>query len=140
MRPLRVQADPADVLFRYFEQVMPPILALPVEFGTQVPSDWVWSESVPFVGVFDDSGPSRWPIATLHRVRITAWADDRPSSRFVASRCLAVLLAHRIPGVGRINDPTTIIEARDPNNSGFMSSATVQVLARTQQLTEGGTP
>lgn len=135
MKPLRVQADPADVLFRYLEQNMPPILGRPAEFGLQVPSNWVWGESVPFVGVFDDSGPSRWPVATLHRIRITAWAEDRPSSRFIASRCMAVLLAHRIPGVGRINDPTAIIEARDTNNSAYMASATVQVLARTQQLT-----
>lgn len=136
--PVYVQADPALVIHQFLEVQLPALLP-GVECGLQVPTEWSRGASAPFVGIFDDSGPVTWPIASNHRIRITTWAIDRPTARRITSVVTGVLLARRIPGIGRINDPSGIIEARDSINSGFMASATVNALARMQRFTtEGG--
>lgn len=131
MKPYRLPGDPARAIKDYLATVLPPLVAAPAPtLGMVLPSSWSTS-SAPAVVVFDDSGPVQWPVTTAPTVRITVWANGRDRSRAIAGRCLGVLLAHRVPGVATITEPTNLLEAVDENNNGVMTSFTVRALART---------
>ncbi|WP_406234931.1 hypothetical protein [Nocardia sp. NBC_01009] len=130
-KPFRVPADPARVAKDYLASVVPTLVGPPAPtFGMVLPSDWT-PAAAPAVVVFDDSGPMAWPVSTSPTLRITVWSAGRDRSRLIAGRCLGVLLAHRIPGIASIADPTSLVEDTDPNNTGVMCSTTVRALART---------
>jgi len=129
--PLRLPADPAKVAKNYLATVIPALVAAPAPtFGLIVPPEWT-PAAAPRVVVFDDSGPVLWPVTTSPTLRVTVWSDGRDRSRRIAGMCLGVLLAHRIPGIASITDPTLLVEDTDPHNQGVMCSFTVRALART---------
>ncbi|WP_054812104.1 hypothetical protein [Nocardia arizonensis] len=131
MKPFRTPADPAKVAKDYLAGVVPGLVAAPAPtFGLVVPPDWT-PDDAPRVVVFDDGGPTVWPAATSPSLRVTVWSAGRDRSRRIAGVCLGVLLAHRIPGIAAVTDPTGLVEDIDPNNRGVMASFTVRALART---------
>lgn len=134
-KPFRIPADPAKVAKNYLASVVPALVAPPPAptFGLVVPSDWT-PAAAPLVAVFDDSGPLAWPVSTSPTLRITVWANGRDRSHRIAGVCLGVLLAHRIPGIATITEPTNLVEAVDDNNHGQMCSFTVRAQARTLAL------
>ncbi|WP_378735523.1 hypothetical protein [Nocardia brasiliensis] len=130
-KPYRLPGDPAKAIKDYLAAVLPGIVAAPAStVGMVLPSNWSTS-SAPAVVVFDDGGEVRWPVTTAPTVRVTVWATGRDRSRTIASRCLGVLLAHKVPGVATITRPTSLLEAVDESNHGVMTSFTVRALART---------
>ncbi|WP_052373507.1 hypothetical protein [Nocardia otitidiscaviarum] len=132
MKPFRTPADPAKVIKNYLAATVPPLVSGPAPvFGMVLPVNWSPSSSAPAVVAFDDGGPTRWPVTTAPTVRITVWANGRDRARGIAGVCLGVVLAHRIPGVATVTDPTGLLEAVDSNNGGHMCSFTVRAQART---------
>ncbi|MFE3597321.1 hypothetical protein ACFXOH_21475 [Bacillus subtilis] len=131
MKPQRVPGDPAKAIKNYLAEALPPLVAAPAPtVGLVLPTAWT-TKSPPAVVVFDDGGPSAWPVSTSPTIRVTVWADGRDRSRLIAGRCLGVLLSHRIPDVATIREPSTLLEARDSNNAAVMASFTVRAQART---------
>ncbi len=130
MKPERIPGDGAQVAKNYLETVLPPLFDSTPTVGLNVPRDWT-PGSAPHLAVFDDGGPTVWPIAIKSRIRITAWSDGRATSRAIVGRALGILLAHRIEGLAAVTDPTSIIEDKDPSNGGHMASATVAAQVRT---------
>ncbi|MGW5377441.1 hypothetical protein ACWESM_18545 [Nocardia sp. NPDC003999] len=129
--PLRVPADPARIAKNYLAGVIPALAGgTAPTFGMVIPSSWT-PAAAPAVVVFDDSGPVLWPVCTSPTLRVTVWSDGRDRSRRIAGLCLGVLLAHRIPGIGSITDPTLLVEDLDDHNGGVMASFTVRAIART---------
>lgn len=129
--PFRTPADPARIAKDYLATVVPALVGGPAPtFGMVVPSSWT-PAAAPVVVVFDDSGPVLWPVCTSPTLRVTVWAAGRDRSRRIAGVCLGVLLAHRIPGIGSVTDPTGLVEAVDEHNAGVMCSFTVRAVART---------
>lgn len=130
--PLRVPSDPARIAKDHLAAVVPALVGPPAPtFGMVLPSTWSPDESAPAVVVFDDSGPLLWPVVTSPTLRITVWSDRRDRSRFIAGRCLGVLLAHRVSGIASITDPTGLVEDTDDHNRGRMASFTVRAITRT---------
>lgn len=131
MKPFRTPADPAKTAKDYLASVLPGLIAAPAPtFGMVLPSGWTKS-APPALVVFDDGGPNRWPVSTRPTLRITVWANGRDRARGTAGAALGVMLAHRIPGIATINNPTGLIEAVDSNNGGTTVSFTVSAQART---------
>ncbi|WP_306358849.1 MULTISPECIES: hypothetical protein [unclassified Nocardia] len=127
----RVPADPAKAIKTHLAAVLPPLVAAPAPtVGMVLPANWTTS-SAPAVVVFDDSGPTVWPVLTRPLIRITVWANGRDRSLAVAGAALGVVMAHRIPGVATITDPSTLLEARDSKTGGILASFTVRTQART---------
>ncbi|MFH5209270.1 hypothetical protein ACHIPZ_13850 [Antrihabitans sp. NCIMB 15449] len=132
MKPFRVPGDPARAAKDHFTSVLPGLVSgTDPTVGLTVPSGWDKETSPAHVGVFDDGGPSVWPITTTPRLRVTVWSNSRTRSREIAGLCVGVLLAHRIPGIAAVTDPSSILDARDPDNGGHMASITVDAVART---------
>lgn len=133
MKPLRRPADPAKVAKDYLAAVIPGLYGDPATVSLGVPDHWKPNDA-PHVGVFDDSGDAVWPIVTRPLLRVTVWADGRTRARELAGLCLCVLVAHRIPGIATVRDPSSILDARDSKNGGLMASFTVRATARTLAL------
>ncbi|MGN7133384.1 hypothetical protein ACTHQY_08935 [Rhodococcoides corynebacterioides] len=134
MKALRTPADPALLAQRYLAATIPALTpADKPTFGLGVPNEWKPSQR-PFVGVFDDGGPTRWPVATRPLLRVTVWSDGRTRSRTIAALCMGVLLAHNIPGVASVREPSSLLDGRDPQNHGLMASFTVRTTVRTNSL------
>lgn len=131
MKPLRLPGDPAKLAKNYLAAVLPAMVGTPTPtFGMVLPPDWT-TKSAPALVVFDDSGPTRWPVTTLPLLRITVWSDGRDRSRAIAGAALGVLQSHRIAGIATITEPSGLLEARDSNNAGLMCSFTVRTQSRT---------
>ena len=131
MKPLRVPGDPAKAIRDHFAAVLPGLLDAPLPtIALNVPDDWT-RDSAPHVGVFDDGGPTLWPIYAEPVVRVTVWANGRTLSRTIAGVCLGILYAHTITGVAQVTDISGLLEARDPKNLGLMTSLTANIKART---------
>lgn len=97
--------------------------------GLVLPSSWS-PKSAPAVVVFDDGGPSVWPVLTEPRIRVTVWASGRDAARELAALCTGVLMSLDVPGVAHVRDASSILDARD-DNGGIMASFTVAVKSRT---------
>lgn len=131
MKALRKPADPAKSAKDYLAATLPDLLDINgLTVGLVVPEDWTL-KSPPHVSVFDDSGPGRWPVATRPVLRVTVWAKGRTLAREIAGSCAGVLLAHKIPGIANVREPSSILDARDPKNGGLMASFTVRTSVRT---------
>lgn len=131
MKPLRAPGDPAKVAKNYLASVVPAMVApLTPTFGLGLPKNWT-TASNPAVVVFDDSGPTQWPVLTAPTLRITVWADGRDHANTIAGRCLAVLMSQPIPGIATLREPSSPLEAVDSNNGGVMCSFTVRSQSRT---------
>lgn len=132
MKPLRLPADPAKAAKNHLAAVLPGMVAAPSPtFGMVLPANWSPSSSPPAVVVFDDSGPTRWPVETRPLLRVTVWTNGRDRGREIAGAALGVLLSHCIAGIATITDPSGLLEARDSNNAGQMTSFTVRARSRT---------
>ncbi|MFC9769683.1 hypothetical protein [Rhodococcus jostii] len=134
MKPVRIPSDPAVAVKDHLATTVPPLLTgIDPTFGVILPGDWT-PTSAPRVVVFDDSGPTVWPIATRPLLRITVWASGRSRARQIAGLCLGILLAHSIPAIATIRDPSSILDARDSHTGAVMASFTVRATARTHAL------
>lgn len=127
----RVPAEVAVPVKDYLKAKL-AVLRPGVTSGIGVPSNWT-PQSPTHVGVFDDSGPAQWPIVTSPQIRVTVWSSGRTTSRELAGLCLGLLL-EGVPGLVVVKKPTSIIDARDPQNLGLMASFTVPTKARTKTV------
>ncbi len=131
MKPARIPADPAKAAKNHLAAVLPGLVAAPAPtVGLVVPSGWTTS-SPPAVAVFDDGGPSRWPVTTRPLLRITVWANGRDRARAIAGAALSVLTSQPIPGIATIREPSGLLETRDSNNNAHVVSFTVRAQSRT---------
>jgi hypothetical protein len=131
MKPVRLPADPAKTVKNHLASTVPALVAAPSPtFGLVVPSGWKL-ESAPALVVFDDSGPSRWPVSTRPLLRVTVWANGRDRSRTIAGAALSVLMSQPVAAGLTITDPSGLLEARDSNTGGLLCSFTVRAQART---------
>ncbi|MDV6267075.1 hypothetical protein [Rhodococcus globerulus] len=136
MKAARIPPSPAVSLVDFYKEIIPTLAALSdfeVTAGLNLPSNWT-PKSPPRIGVFDDGGPTSWPVAVKPRLRITVWSDGQAKSRTIAGLCMGLALAHHVPGISHVKDPSSILDARDSKNAGLMASFTVQVTARTLPL------
>ncbi|MHA4848769.1 hypothetical protein L1080_004375 [Rhodococcus sp. MSC1_016] len=132
MKALRMPADPAGRVKAYLLVTLPTLIGEVHTVSVGGPGeDWDVDTSPPHVGIFNDGGPSRWPVATRPLLRVTAWSDGRTRSWDLAGLCMGVLLAHRIPGIANVREPSSILDDRDPKNDGLMASFTVRTTVRT---------
>ncbi|HEY9314634.1 hypothetical protein [Williamsia sp.] len=106
-----------------------------VTVGLELPADWTLGESPAAVVLFDDSGPSDWPITTQPTIRCTIWATDRDIAIAVVRRCFGLLLGKRIPGIATVRPGVSIQESKDPNNKAIVASFTVRTRVRTIAVT-----
>lgn len=123
--PVRVPDDAA----RRVKDFLAALLSARASVGLVLPSGWS-PKSLPAVVVFDDGGPSEWPILTEPRIRVTVWASGRTQARELAALCIGLLMERDVPGVALVRDPSSILDARD-DNGGIMASFTVAVKSRT---------
>lgn len=62
MKAARRPADPANLLADFYESIIPTLPDPPAcTVGLGLLDDWK-PAMPPHVGVFDDSGPGRWPV------------------------------------------------------------------------------
>ncbi|MCQ4119884.1 hypothetical protein [Rhodococcus tibetensis] len=130
MKPVRTPGHPALYAKDYLKTALPALTAVQFTAGLAVPDQWT-PHSKPHIGVFDDGGPTRWPVATRPVLRVTVWSVSETQSRDLAGLCMGVLLAHKIPGIAHVREPSSILAARDPKNDGLMASFTVRTTVRT---------
>lgn len=131
MKSDRRSADPAKSAKDYLAETMPGLLGITgLTVGLVVPDNWT-SKSKPHIGVFDDGGPSRWPVSNRPVLRVTVWANGRTLAREISGACMGALLAQPIPGIANVREPSSILDARDPHNGGLMASFTVRTSVRT---------
>ena len=96
----------------------------------ELPADWSVG-SDPVLLVANDGSPmAMWPVATMPTIRITSWTSGRELK--YAHAALTRLLTARITGLAAVLPGTGIIETRDPQTRGDLTSFTVLTRARTQ--------
>lgn len=134
MKALRTPGDSAARAQEYLDTVLPTLAIEPVAVTLGLPVDQWSPKSIPHVGIFDDGGASSWPVASSPLLRVTVWSDGRTRSRHIAGWVMGVLLAHRIPGITNVREPSALLDARDPKNKGLMASFTVHTTVRTSEL------
>lgn len=131
MKAARVPPNPVRSVKDFYLSRLSLIHSEPVTAALNVPGGWKPGESPPHIGVFDDSGPTAWPVAVKPLLRITVWSNGETLSRAIAGRCMGLLLAHSIPGIANVREPSSLLIARDPHNGGVMASFSVRVTSRT---------
>lgn len=95
----------------------------------ELPSGWALG-SDPVLVLADDGSPMNlWPAATSPTIRVTSWTSGR--DRTYVHRALARLLTARIPGIAALLPGAGVVDARDPQTGGDLSSFTVRARART---------
>lgn len=129
---LRVPGDPAYAIKEYLAAQLPAVAGgTSPTFGMRVPGKWTKSAPA-HVAVFDDGGPSRWPVSMVPTVRITVWGYGRDNARRLAGLALGLVLTRRVPGVATITEPSSILESGDTNHpDATLASFTVRAQART---------
>lgn len=130
MKAVRTPAHPAITVKDYLKSALPALTSEQFTAGLGLPSNWT-PKSKPHIGVFDDGGVTKWPVATRPVLRVTVWSDGESMSRTLAGLCMRVLLAQSIPGIANVREPSSILDARDPQNGGLMASFTVRTSVRT---------
>lgn len=131
MKPHRIPPDPAAAIKAHLVAELPARVTDPdPSVGLTLPSTWQPS-SAPAVVVFDDSGPTRWPIAVMPTIRVTVWADGRTRARAIAGAAMGLLLSQQVAGVATITNPSQLLDARDKNTGGTLASFTVRAQSRT---------
>lgn len=94
----------------------------------ELPAKWTL-QSGPVLLVADDGDPmGMWPVATSPTIRITSWTAGR--ERKYVNAALTRLLTGRIPGIAAVLAGAGILDARDSNTKGDLSSFTVRARAR----------
>ncbi|MGY4098045.1 hypothetical protein ACW2Q0_00530 [Nocardia sp. R16R-3T] len=131
MKPARLPGDPAKAAKNYLASVVPGMVAAPAPTcGLVLPAAWT-TKSPPAVVVFDDGGPTRWPVSTRPLLRVTVWADGRDRARAIAGAAMSVLTSHRVPAIATLSEPSGLLETRDPNTGATLVSFTVRAQSRT---------
>lgn len=137
MKPFRLPGDPAARIQEFTADEVVPLLDgrdRSASFTLGMP-DTKWTpDRAPHIGIFDDSGPVRWPIYTAPLIRVTAWSDGRGRARHIAALTMGALLSRVVPGIASIREPSSILDARDPTNAGFTASFTIRTTVRTTAL------
>lgn len=131
--PIRVESDAANAIKDFYLAELDGLVDGPYTVSNGVPRDWT-PDSPAHVGVFNDGGPGQWPVFDNPRIRVTVWAAGRTRARRIAAIARGMVSVRRVPGVARIDDPSSIIDARDPHNAGIMASFHVGAVARTVAL------
>lgn len=124
--PLRV---PGDLVTSVIDLLDEHSGLIDADIGFGLPDSWT-VDTRTWVGIFDDSGPARWPIAATVSLRVTVWANGRSEARDIAGRVMSILMTHPIHGVG-IRKPSGVIDARDDSTGAVMASFTAQASVRT---------
>lgn len=104
--------------------------------GLALPAGYTAADSGPALAVFDDGGPSEWPISDKATLRVTVWSNSLTTSRAIASYALGVSLTHKAEGLSQILPGTRVLDARDTNNGAIMASYTVRTRVRTTLVAE----
>lgn len=95
----------------------------------ELPSGWALG-SDPVLVLADDGSPlDLWPAATSPTIRVTSWTSGR--DRTYVHKALARLLTARIAGIAALLPGAGVVDARDPQTGGDLSSFTVRARART---------
>ncbi|MEV5360579.1 hypothetical protein AB0K45_09570 [Micrococcus luteus] len=95
----------------------------------ELPAKWSLG-SDPVLVVADDGGSlTMWPAATTPTIRVTSWTSGR--DRTYVNAALTRLLTQRIPGIAAILPGAGLLDARDKETRGDLSSFTVRARART---------
>ncbi|BAD54890.1 hypothetical protein [Nocardia farcinica] len=130
-KPHRLPPDPAAAIKAYLSAELPALVAAPAPtVGLVLPADWKLT-SPPAVVVFDDSGPTLWPVMVKPTIRVTVWSNGRTRARAIAGAALGLLLSQRVAGVATITDPSQLLDARDSSTGGTLASFTVRAQSRT---------
>lgn len=130
MNPLRLPARPAVLCQEHLAAHVPDRWDGPaLVFAPALPKGWTPADA-PHVCVFDDGGPTLWPVITRPEIRVTVWAAGMTVARDAAGLCLGVLLSQPIPGVG-VTNPSALLDDRDPDNGAMIAGFSVTVTART---------
>lgn len=127
--PIRVPDDTARRVKDFLFSQLPLHGEPTATVGLVLPENWSPTRP-PHAVVFDDGGPSEWPILTEPRIRVTVWAAGRTDARELAALCVGLLMSLDVPDVAHVRDPSSILDARD-DNGGVMASFTVAVKSRT---------
>lgn len=130
----RPQVQPVDGP-RIIADYLRPLITAPAGCGVALDPGWK-SNGAPFLVVFDDGGASEWPVCTNPRIRVTVWGGTRSDARGMAAWALGVLMAHTIPGVAQLRDPSSILMAKDTENGGIMASFTMAARFRLQTVAD----
>ena len=131
MKPHRIPPDPAASIKAHLAAELPARVAAPAPtVGLVLPSNWTTS-SPSAVVVFDDSGPTKWPIVVMPTIRITVWANGRTRARAIAGEALGLLLSQRVAGIATITTPSQLLDARDSNTGAILASFTCRAQSRT---------
>lgn len=131
MRPERVPGDGAKAAKDFLSDVLPPLFTPTPTVGLALRDDWALSESPAHLAVFDDGGPSEWPITQRTTLRVTVWDSDRSRAREVAGRAAGILYARDVPGLAWVGAPSSILEDVDPDNGAILASFTIPTQVRT---------
>lgn len=124
----RPQVQPPDVV-EPVVAFLEPLVTAPAGVGKALDPDWKRGDA-PWLAVFDDGGATDWPVAVNPRLRVTVWASTRSAARDMAAWALGVLMAHPVPGIAQLRDPSSILAADDSQNGGVMASFTIAARAR----------
>lgn len=108
-----------------------------LECGLRLPAEYKAATSDPVLVVFDDGGPSEWPVSDKATLRVTVWTNSLTLSREIASLALGHTLSRKVEGLSQILPGTRVLDARDTNNGAIMASYTVRARARTTLVAEG---
>lgn len=131
MKPHRIPPDPAASIKAFLAAELPALVADPnPTVGVVLPADWKLA-SPPAVVVFDDSGPTLWPVMVKPTIRVTVWANGRTRARAIAGAALGLLLSQRVAGVATITTPSQLLDARDSNTGAILASFTCRAQSRT---------
>lgn len=124
--------EPVDVALLVKEWLKSDLAARFPELSVRLELNPDWSiGSDPVLLVANDGSPmDMWPVATMPTIRITSWTSGRELK--YAHAALTRLLTARITGLSAVLPGSGIIETRDPQTRGDLTSFTVLTRARTQ--------
>lgn len=130
------ESEPAKWIRDHLEFWVPKKYPDVTGYELRQPSGWNPDEDPPWLAVFDDSGPMRWPVETQPTLRVVVWSDSLTLSRDVAAYALGQTLSRRVEGFAKVLPGTRVLDARDTNNDGIMASYTVRTRVRTTLVSE----
>lgn len=124
--------EPVDVALLVKEWLKSDLATRFPELSVRLELTADWSVgSDPVLLIANDGSPmDMWPAATMPTIRITSWTSGRELK--YAHAALARLLTARIPGLLAVLPGSGILETRDPQTRGDLTSFTVLTRARTQ--------
>lgn len=129
------ESGPAKWLRDHLRTWMAPRYPALGGYKLRVDPDWS-PENGPYLAVFDDGGPMKWPVETDPTLRVVVWSDSLTLSRDIASYALGQTLSRRVEGLAKVLPGTRVLDSRDTTNGGIMASYTVRTRVRTTLVPE----